>query len=102
MTVSSLGSPLPILGSALNAAGTRAAVAARNIAEAGTTGGHALSADAVATDPGVAVTVGATTTEADTTSGMIALISASQDYRAAAGALGSISRTEQKVIDTIG
>lgn len=102
MTVSSLGSAIPILASALNAAGTRAGVAARNIADAGTVGGKALSADAHATDPGVDVTVRLSTEDSDTTTGLIALMSASQDYRAAASALGSISRTEEKVLDTIG
>jgi flagellar basal body rod protein FlgB len=101
-SVSSIGSVLPTLNSALQGFGTQAATAANNIANVDSTGYKALRANTVSMDPGMRAVVEPTNQGVDLGSQLVNLTTAKQSYQAAAAAMGSISRTEKKALDLIG
>jgi flagellar basal body rod protein FlgB len=101
-SVSSIGSVIPTLASALQGFGTQAATAANNIANVDSTGYKALRADAVSTAPGMRVVVQPTAQDVDLGSQLIDLATASASYKAVVGAMGSIVRTEKHALDVIG
>ncbi|WP_158240808.1 flagellar basal body protein [Telmatospirillum siberiense] len=100
--VSSVGSSVPTLASALKGYETQVSTTASNIANVESTGYKAFRANAVSMAPGMRVAVQPTGQEVDTTSQLVDLTTASESYQAAAAALGSISRTEKRSLDLIG
>lgn len=101
-SVSSLGTAIPTLTSALQGYGTQVATTANNIANVDSTGYKAERADAVSTAPGMRVVVQPTSQEVDLSQQMVDLTTAAESYRVAASAMGSIARTEKHALDVIG
>ncbi len=101
-SVSSLGAAIPTLSSALRGFGTQAATAAANIANVDSTGYKALRANTISTEPGMRAVVEPTARGGDPGRQLVDLTTASDSYRAAAQAMGSIARTEKRALDLIG
>lgn len=100
--ISSIGTTVPTLASALKGYGTQVDAAANNIANVDSTGYKSLRADAISTAPGMRVVVQPTEQDVDLTRQLVNMTSASSSYQAAAAAMGSISRTEKHALDVIG
>lgn len=100
--VSSVGSSVSTLASALKGYETQVSTTAANIANVDSTGYKALRADAISMAPGMRVAVQPTGQEVDTTTQLVNLTTASEAYQAAASAMGSVSRTEKRSLDLIG
>jgi flagellar basal body rod protein FlgG len=101
-SVSSVGTAIPTLASALQGSGTQVATAAANIANVDSTGYRAVRADAVSTAPGMRVIVQPTAQQVDLGSQMVNLLTAADSYQATAHAMGSIARSEKRALDVIG
>jgi hypothetical protein len=101
-SISSVGSAIPTLTSALQGYDRQVEAAATNIASVDSTGSKTLRAEAISLAPGMRVAVQPVAQDVDLTRQLVDLTTASADYRAAATALGSISRTEKRALDVIG
>lgn len=101
-SISSIGSTIPTLSSALQGFGTQAATAANNIANVDSTGYKASRANTISMNPGMRAVVEPTEQGVDLGSQLVNLTAASESYQAAAQALGSNARTEKRVLDVIG
>lgn len=100
--VENVGSAVTTLASGLKGAEREVATTASNIANVNSTGYRAWRANPISMAPGMRVAVQPTGQEVDTTRELTDLTTASESYRAAAVALGSITRTEKKALDVIG
>ncbi len=102
LSVSSVGTSIPTLASALQGYGTQAGTAAANIANVDSTGYRAMRADAISTAPGMRVVIQPTAQQVDPGGQMVTLLTAADSYQATAHAMGSIARSEKRALDVIG